>query len=121
MKRMVAIGITAVATLSLAGAAMAGTIFQTAGTLNPNQAKVSQLTLSGGEKFEVEVKGGKHSQWRVQVFEKVPGGGVALLKEKSKDDDDIELKFKAPLTTTYFIVVRNISAQTTNFRMEVED
>ena len=38
-----------------------------------------------------------------------------------KSETDIELKFKAPVTTTYFIVVRNTSAQTTNFRMEVED
>src|SRR5437773_5504668 len=120
MKRMVAMGMTAMATLSLAGAALAGTVFQTAGTLNPNQAKVSQLTLSGGEKFEVKVKGNHHSQWRVEVFEKV-GPGFTLIKDKSTDDDDIEVKFEAPATTIYAVVVRNISNQTTNFELKIKD
>src|SRR5947199_1647006 len=117
MKRIVTMGMTAMATLSLAGAALAGTVFQTAGTLNPNQAKVSKLTLSGGEKFEVKVKGNHHSRWRVQVFEKV-GGGFTLIQDRSKDDDDIEVKFEAPATTTYAFVVRNISNQTSPFEMK---
>jgi hypothetical protein len=120
MKRMVAAGMTAMATLSLTGAALAGTVFETAGTLNPNQAKVSQLTLSGGEKFEVKVEGNHHSRWRVQVFERV-GPQFVLIKDKSKDDDDIEVKFEAPATTTYAVVVRNISNQTSPFELKIKD
>jgi hypothetical protein len=109
------IGAMVLATLSLAGAALAaGQKF--AGFLQPNQLRGHFVTLAPGQPNEIEVRGfEKNAAFQLRLL-----GAGQILKEKVSDDREVKMRFNPPTAGTFIVQVRNLSNEATGYELRVK-